>query len=60
MRIFLTLIAFIIVIVLFFWWQHRYFSPRSLSDLAEERRRLKNVARSHIQSACESHEESGK
>ncbi|WP_294160738.1 hypothetical protein [uncultured Selenomonas sp.] len=60
MRIFLALIAFIIVLVLFLWGQHCYFSPRSLSDLAEERKRLKDAARRHIQDAAEQRLGNGK
>lgn len=48
MRIILAFVVFIVVLVAFFVWQHRYFSPRSLSDLADERRRLKAAARKYI------------
>ena len=55
MRIILAFIIFIVALIVFFAWQHRYFSPRSFSELAEERKRLKEAARKHI-AATASHD----
>jgi len=52
MRIILAFIVFIIALVAFFVWQHRYFSPHSFSDLADERKRLREAARKHIAAAA--------
>lgn len=52
MRIILAFIVFIVALVAFFVWQHRYFSPRSFSGLADERKRLREAARKHIAAAA--------
>ena len=48
MRIILAFVVFIVALVAFFAWQHRYFSPRSFSELADERKRLREAANKHI------------
>lgn len=58
-RIVLAFVVFIIALVAFFVWQHRYFSPRSFSELADERKRLREAARKHILAKSELRDKAG-